>query len=144
MYKSVLYNITIYGFQLLYQFSIYSELINRPVIKEKLKSERQKLFNVMKEYFKALQTHSIPEIIAVPMCQQLSEVIKEIMKIRQLEKRAEDVQKTASKLLDDLSNYENFEYMLKELIDDLKHQNGKLFENWCDDVLISIKNGKLR
>lgn len=114
------------------------------MIKEKLKAERQKLFNVLKEYLRELQSHSIPEIVAVPMCQELSEVIKEIMKIRQLEKRAEDVQKTTTKLLDDLSNYENFEYTLKELINDLKHQNGKLFENWCDDVLVSIKNGRLR
>lgn len=78
------------------------------------------------------------------MSQQTSEIIKEIMKTRMLEQRAEDVQKISTKLLDNLPNYDSFEYMLKETIDDLKHQNTELFESWCNSVIISIKNESLR
>lgn len=130
--------------QLLRQFSLYSELINRPLIKEKLTSERQKLFVALHEYIKQLQSQSAAEVITNPMSQKDSETIKEIMKIRQLEQKAEDVRKISTKLLNDLPNYENFEFMLKEIIDDFKYQNNELFESWCNTILVSIKNNTLR
>lgn len=66
------------------------------------------------------------------------------MKIRQLEQRTSDVQKISTKLLNDLPNYENLESILKELVDDLKNQNNNMFESWCNGVVTSIKNEKLR
>lgn len=114
------------------------------MIKEKLRHERLKLFTAIHEYLAQLQSHSIQEVVTIPRCQEISEVIKEIMKIRLLEKRTEDAQKIAVKLLDDLPNYGNLHIMLQELIADLKHQDSKLFDSWCDDVLVSIKNKSLR
>lgn len=93
---------------------------------------------------KELQVQSAPEIIINPVYQEASEVIKEIMKIRQFEQRAEDVRKISTQLLNDLPDYENFEFMLKEVIDDMKHQNTEIFESWCNSVIISIKNDTLR
>lgn len=114
------------------------------MIKEKLKPERQKLFIALGEYIKQLHSQSTQEIITIPICQEASETIKELMKMRLMEKRIEDVQEISTKLLDDLSNYENFAYLIKETATDLKHQNTELFESWCNSVIISIKNEALR
>lgn len=119
-------------------------MVKRPVIKEKLRSERLKLFTALHEYVAQLQSHSVPEVITIPRCQEISEVMKEIMKVRLLEKRAEDAQKIAVKLLDDLPNYDNLEVILKEVIADLRYQDSNLFDGWCDDVLVSIKNKGVR
>lgn len=114
------------------------------MIKEKLKSERQKLLTALQDYMKELQSQSTQELITIPVCQETSDVIKEIMRIRLMQQRTDDVQKIASKLLDDLPNYENFEFVLKETINDLRHQNTELFESWCNSVIMAIKNETLR
>lgn len=119
-------------------------MLTRPVIKTKLKSERQKLFIALNEYIGELQSQSVPDVITVPRSQQNTEFINELMKIRQLEQRTADVRKISTKLLDDLPNYDNLESMLKELIDDLKNQNNKLFESWSNGITTSIRNEKLR
>ncbi|XP_050308266.1 cytoplasmic dynein 2 heavy chain 1-like [Anthonomus grandis grandis] len=129
--------------QLLYEFTRYSELINRPVLKETLKAERQFLLKSLSEYIGQIQNQSNLEITKIATRQETSETIREIIHVRQLEAKANEVLLVVEKLLDDLEGYVATREFTMGVLDELKSQHTELFDAWSSDIVADINSNKL-
>ncbi|CAG9772440.1 unnamed protein product [Ceutorhynchus assimilis] len=129
--------------QLIYEFTRYSELINRPVVKKSLHAERQLLLNSLNEYVAQIQSQSNLETSKIITRQETSETIKELIFIRQLEAKANEVLFVLEKLLQDLDGYNGVKEFVLGVVTDLKAQHSELFDAWSSDVVADIKNNKL-
>ncbi|CAH2008775.1 unnamed protein product [Acanthoscelides obtectus] len=129
--------------QLIYEFSRYSELLSRPVLKHELLSERQYLLSLLFDYIKQIQSETISESPVINTRYDIPQIVKEITQVRQLESRAKEVQNVANKLLSDLQSYEDLMPLANETMKDLKQQHNELFETWASDVIEHIKANRL-
>lgn len=130
--------------QLIYEFTRYSELIDRPVLKKTLQAERQFLLNSLKEYITQIQNQSNLDSSKIVTKQETSDSIKEIIFIRQLEGKAGEVVFVMEKLLNDLEGYAVVKDLVLGVQNDLKGQHTELFDSWSADVMADIKSNKLR
>lgn len=130
-------------FQLIYEYSRYSELISRPVLKQELLSERQYLLTSTYDYIKQIQSQSTSEN-TISTKHGTPEVVKEIIMIRQLEAKANEIKNVSQKLLDDLQGFQNLNRIVIELTKELKDQHNELFEAWSSEVISSINDNTLR
>lgn len=130
--------------QLIYEFTRYSELIDRPVLKKTLQAERQFLLNSLKEYITQIQGQSNLDSSKIVTRQETSDSIKEIIFIRQLEGKAGEVVFVMEKLLNDLEGYDGVKDLVLGVQNDLKGQHTELFDSWSADVMADIKSNKLR
>ncbi|CAG9863949.1 unnamed protein product [Phyllotreta striolata] len=130
--------------QLIYEYSRYAELIGRPVLRNELIKERQYLLASIHDYLKSIQSEATSENHAINMRYDIPEVVKDIIQLRQLESKVNEVHKVALKILQDLQGYEDLNRRILEISKDLKRQHHELFDSWCADVLIYIKNNTLK
>lgn len=130
--------------QLIYEFTRYSELIERPVLKKTLQAERQFLLNSLKEYITQIQSQSNLDSSKIVTRQETSDTIKEIIFLRQLEGKAGEVVFVMEKLLNELEGYDGVKDLVLGVQNDLKNQHNELFDSWSADVMADIKNNKLR
>ncbi|XP_018579489.1 cytoplasmic dynein 2 heavy chain 1 [Anoplophora glabripennis] len=128
--------------QLIYEYSRYSELISRPVLKQELLSERQHLLTSMYDYIKQIQTQSTSEN-TISTRHGTPEVIKDIIMIRQLEAKASEIKNVSQKLLEDLQGFQNLNQIVLELIKELKDQHNELFEAWSSEIISFINDNTL-
>lgn len=70
--------------QLLHEFGRYSELINRPILKQSLLSERQYLLSILQDYILQLVSQ-MTETPTISTKYDTPQVVSEILTIRQLE-----------------------------------------------------------
>ncbi|XP_074038391.1 dynein cytoplasmic heavy chain beethoven [Leptinotarsa decemlineata] len=129
--------------QLIYEYSRYSELISRPVLRSELLLERQFLMVSLYDYVKQIQSQAASENPVVSTRYDTPEVVKEITVIRQLEGRANEILKVAQKLLGDLQGYQDLNQVVTELAKDLKQQHNELFEAWSSEIIGSISDNSL-
>uniref|UniRef100_A0A6P7FU93 Cytoplasmic dynein 2 heavy chain 1 n=1 Tax=Diabrotica virgifera virgifera TaxID=50390 RepID=A0A6P7FU93_DIAVI len=129
--------------QLIYEYSKYSELISRPVLMQELIKERQFLLVALYDYLKQIQSQTASENFIIATRYDTPEVVKDIIMIRQLESKANEVNKVSQKLLKDLQGYDDLREMITELIKDLKQQHNELFESWSSEIMGYIKNNAL-
>lgn len=129
--------------QLLHEFSRYSELIARPILKQTLQAERQQLLTTLYDYVKQLQTTTGQET-AFNTKYETPQIVSEIIMIRQLEAQGGEIQKTSQKILNDLPGYENLKQTVDELLKDLKVQNNELFDSWVREISNLIKDDVLK
>lgn len=130
-------------FQLLYEFSRYSELISRPLLKYTLLGERQYLLTALQDYVKQLQTQTSADMNYLGQS-ETPMIVKELMMTRQLESRAREVQTTSEKLLDDLEEFDNLNSTVVELLKELKKQHMELFDSWTSEITRRINDNTLR
>ncbi|KAH1021193.1 hypothetical protein HUJ04_010735 [Dendroctonus ponderosae] len=128
---------------LIYEFTRYSELINRKVFKNNLLAERQFLLNSLSEYVAKIQSQSNLETSKIVTRQETSDTIKEILFIRQLEGKANEVVFVLDKLLNDLEGFQSIKDFIQGVVNDLKSQHGELFNGWSSDVITAINSNKL-
>lgn len=143
IYVNIIIYITI-NFKLIYEFTRYSELINRPVLKKTLQAERQFLLNSLNEYVTQIQSQSNLETSKIMTRQETSDTIKEIIFVRQLEAKANEVMFVTEKLLNDLDGYESIKDFVLGVVNELKAQHSELFDAWSSDVIADINSNKLR
>lgn len=124
--------------QLLHEFTRYSELIGRPVLKQTLLSERQQLLNSLYDYVRHLQSQNTTEN-TLNVKNDTPQIVAEVIVTKQLEAKANEVLQTSEKLLHDLNGYENLKQIVSELLKDLKQQHNELFDSWTREVSSLIK-----
>jgi hypothetical protein len=124
--------------QLLHEFTRYSALIGRPILKQTLLSERQHLLNSLYDYVRHLQSQNISEN-TLNVRYATPQVVAEVIMTKQLEAKATEVLQTSQKLLEDLNGYESLKQMVTELLKDLKQQHTELFESWTREISSLIK-----
>ncbi|RZC33069.1 cytoplasmic dynein 2 heavy chain 1 [Asbolus verrucosus] len=140
--KKQLSSVNVNTRQLLHEFTRYSALINRPILKQTLLSERQHLLNSLYDYVRHLQSQNTSEN-TLNTKYDTPQVVAEVIMTKQLEAKANEVLKTSQKLLEDLNGYENLKQMVTELLKDLKQQHTELFESWTSEISSLIKDGTL-
>lgn len=113
-------------------------------MKQALQNERQYLLEALREYVKTLTMKSIEAPTLFPTRFDTPQFICEISSVRQVETKANEVLRIAKKLLDDLQNYEELLHSATELLNNTKQQHNELFDSWCSDVILQIKNKTLR
>lgn len=126
----------------MHEFSRYSELISRPVVKNQLQSERQYLLTSLNDYLQQLKTQVTLETNTSKY--EVPQIVQEITAVRQLEAKATDMQNIAQKLLNDLHDYEQFILKATEFLKDIKQQHSELFDSWTAEITSQIENNKLR
>ncbi|XP_056634261.1 cytoplasmic dynein 2 heavy chain 1 [Diorhabda sublineata] len=129
--------------QLIYEYSRYAELMNRPVLRQELILERQFLLVALYDYLKQIQSQTTSENYTIATRYDTPEVVKDIIMIRQLEAKANEAQKVAQKLLQDLQGYDDLNEVISGLIKDLKQQHNELFESWSSEITGYIKSNAL-
>lgn len=128
--------------QLLHEFTRYSELISRPLLRQMLLPERQRLLNALFDYIRLLQSQNNSDH-KILIKYDTSQIVADVIVIKQLEAKTIEVLDTASKQLQDLSGYKNLEELASELLEDLKQQYTELFDSWSKEISELIKNNIL-
>ncbi|KAF5303585.1 hypothetical protein FQR65_LT08186 [Abscondita terminalis] len=141
--KKQLSNTSINTRQLLYEFKRYIELINRPVVKKTLLSERQCLLTLLKDYVNQLNGQLSTEATNGLTKYDTPEVINEIMKVKHLESKTLEVKNVSETILDDLEGFEEVSITVEQLSKDIKQQHTELFDSWVNEVTSKIKDKTL-
>ncbi|XP_030763708.1 cytoplasmic dynein 2 heavy chain 1 [Sitophilus oryzae] len=129
--------------QLIFEFTRYSELICRPVLKKILQPERQFLLTSLHEYVSQIQSQANAGPSKIVTKQETSDVVKETIFLRQLEAKVSEVTLVTKTLLDDLDGIESVTDFVTGVANDLKVQNTELFESWCSDCVADINSRSL-
>lgn len=96
------------------------------------------------DYIKQIQSQASTDNFIISTNREVPEVVKEILIVRQLESRANEVFTVSHKLLDDLQGSEDLNIIVTEMIKDMKQQHNELFESWCTEIIGYIKDQSLR
>ncbi|XP_060532310.1 cytoplasmic dynein 2 heavy chain 1 isoform X2 [Cylas formicarius] len=129
--------------QLIYKFSRYCELIRRPVLRKMFQSEREYLLTNLQEYIRQIQSQSHSERSQLVTRQETTSIIKDIILIRQLKSKANEVYAVGEQILSELPDYAKVRDMLDEVVHDLKQQQNELFDSWSTRVTCDINNETL-
>uniref|UniRef100_A0A803SUA0 Dynein cytoplasmic 2 heavy chain 1 n=1 Tax=Anolis carolinensis TaxID=28377 RepID=A0A803SUA0_ANOCA len=135
--------------QLLQAFQKYKELVRRPSISKELLLERETLLAKLQDSIKDYQTdfetrcHGTPGDASGPLSgKNLSEVVNNIVWVRQLQLKVDDAIKIAEALLSDLSGFQNFRQTADELLEQFKVYEQEQFDDWSRDIQSSLSNPK--
>uniref|UniRef100_A0A670IVV3 Dynein cytoplasmic 2 heavy chain 1 n=1 Tax=Podarcis muralis TaxID=64176 RepID=A0A670IVV3_PODMU len=135
--------------QLLQAFQKYKELVRRPSISKELILERETLLAKLQDSVKDYQTdfearcHGTPGEASGPLAgKNLSEVVNNIVWVRQLELKVDDAIKIAEALLSDLSGFHNFRRTADDLLEHFKVYEQEQFDYWSRDIQAGLSNPK--
>uniref|UniRef100_A0A8D2JAH6 Dynein cytoplasmic 2 heavy chain 1 n=1 Tax=Varanus komodoensis TaxID=61221 RepID=A0A8D2JAH6_VARKO len=135
--------------QLLQAFQKYKELVRRPSISKELLLERETLLVKLQDSVKDYQTdfearcHGTPGDASGPLSgKNLSEVVNNIVWVRQLELKVDDAIKIAEALLSDLTAFRNFRRMADDLLEQFKVYEQEQFNEWSRDIQSGLSNPK--
>ncbi|KAK2517345.1 hypothetical protein Q9233_013201 [Columba guinea] len=135
--------------QLLQTFQKYKELIKHPNISKELLFERETLLARLQDYVKDYQTdfetrcHGVPGDVSGPLSgKNLSEVVNNIVWVRQLELKVDDAIKLAEALLSDLSGFQTFHRNADSFLEQLKAYEQEQFGDWSRNIQSEVSNPK--
>ncbi|KAF1521633.1 Cytoplasmic dynein 2 heavy chain 1, partial [Eudyptes sclateri] len=135
--------------QLLQTFQKYKELIKHPNIGKELLFERETLLARLQDYVKDYQTdfetrcHGVPGAVSGPLSgKNLSEVVNNIVWVRQLELKMDDAIKLAEVLLSDLSGFQTFHQSADSFLEQLKVYEQEQFDDWSRNIQSELSNPK--
>ncbi|XP_075347137.1 cytoplasmic dynein 2 heavy chain 1 isoform X3 [Mycteria americana] len=135
--------------QLLQIFQKYKELIKHPNISKELLFERETLLARLQDYVKDYQTdfetrcHGVPGDASGPLSgKNLSEVVNNIVWVRQLELKVDDAIKLAEALLSDLSGFQTFHQSADSFLEKLKVYEQEQFDDWSRNIQSELSNPK--
>ncbi|KAJ6633478.1 hypothetical protein lerEdw1_014502, partial [Lerista edwardsae] len=135
--------------QLLQAFQKYKELVKRPSVSKELLLERETLLVKLQDSVRDYQTdfetrcHGVPGEASGPLAgKNLSEVVNNIVWVRQLQLKVDDAVKIAEALLSDLSGFRNFRRTADELLEQLKVYEQEQFDDWSRDIQSGLSNPK--
>uniref|UniRef100_A0A8C6EAF8 Dynein cytoplasmic 2 heavy chain 1 n=1 Tax=Moschus moschiferus TaxID=68415 RepID=A0A8C6EAF8_MOSMO len=127
--------------QLLQAFLKYKELVKRPTISKELMLERETLLARLMDSVKDFRLdfenrcRGIPGDASGPLAgKNLSEVVNNIVWVRQLELKVDDTIKIAEALLSDLSGFRSFHRGAEDLLDQFKLYEQEQFDDWSRDI----------
>uniref|UniRef100_A0A8B9E7P0 Cytoplasmic dynein 2 heavy chain 1 n=1 Tax=Anser cygnoides TaxID=8845 RepID=A0A8B9E7P0_ANSCY len=135
--------------QLLQTFQKHKELIKHPNISKELLLERETLLARLQDYVKDYQTdfetrcHGVPGDVSGPLSgKNLSEVVNNIVWVRQLELKVDDTIKLAESLLSDLSGFQSFHQSADSFLELLKVYEQEQFDDWSRNIQSELSNPK--
>ncbi|XP_068004360.1 cytoplasmic dynein 2 heavy chain 1 [Melanerpes formicivorus] len=135
--------------QLLQTFQKYKELIKHPNISKELLFERETLLARLQDYVKDHQTdfetrcHGVPGDVSGPLSgKNLSEVVNNIVWVRQLELKVDDAIKLAEALLSDLAGFQTFHRSADSFLEQLKAYEQEQFDDWSRNIQAELSNPK--
>ncbi|NXG46652.1 DYHC2 protein, partial [Psilopogon haemacephalus] len=135
--------------QILQTFQKYKELIKHPNISKGLLFERETLLARLQDYVKDYQTdfetrcHGIPGDVSGPLLgKNLSEVVNNIVWVRQLELKVDDAIKLAEALLSDLDGFQTFHQSADSFLEQLKAYEQEQFDDWSRNIQSELSNPK--
>ncbi|KAK7812802.1 LOW QUALITY PROTEIN: hypothetical protein U0070_019828, partial [Myodes glareolus] len=133
--------------QLLQAFLKYKELVKRPTISQELVLERETLLARLGDSAKDFRLdfenrcRGIPGDASGPLSgKNLSEVVNNIVWVRQLELKVDDTIKIAEALLSDLSGFRSFHRSAEDLLDQFKLYEQEQFDDWSREVHIEASS----
>uniref|UniRef100_A0A452I6Q6 Uncharacterized protein n=1 Tax=Gopherus agassizii TaxID=38772 RepID=A0A452I6Q6_9SAUR len=133
--------------QLLQAFQKYKELVKRPSISKELLLERETLLARLQDSVKDFRTdfearcHGVPGDVSGPLSgKNLSEVVNNIVWVRQLQLKVNDAIKIAEALLSDLSGFQTFRQNADDLLEQLKVYEQEQFDGWSRDIQSGLSN----
>uniref|UniRef100_A0A663LRA3 Dynein cytoplasmic 2 heavy chain 1 n=1 Tax=Athene cunicularia TaxID=194338 RepID=A0A663LRA3_ATHCN len=135
--------------QLLQTFQKYKELIKHPNVSKELLFERETLLARLQDYVKDYQTdfetrcHGVPGDVSGPLSgKNLSEVVNNIVWVRQLELKVDDAIKLAEALLSDLPGFQTFHQSTDSFLEQLKVYEQEQFGDWSRNIQSELLNPK--
>ncbi|OXB57863.1 hypothetical protein ASZ78_016437 [Callipepla squamata] len=135
--------------QLLQTFQKYKDLIKHPNTSKELLFERETLLARLQDYVKDYQTdfetrcHGVPGDVSGPLLgKNLSEVVNNIVWVRQLEMKVDDAIKLAEALLSDLSGFQTFHQSAHSFLEQLKAYEQEQFDDWSRNIQSEVSNPK--
>lgn len=131
--------------QLLHEYSRYSELIARPIVKQALVSEREQLLSNLMDYLQQLQIslqNVGNESTSISMI-DTPQIVQDISNLRQLEGRGREIERITQKILIDLNDYEKLSNTVTTFIHNVKQQHSDLYDSWVRQTSKSIENKTL-
>ncbi|OXB72002.1 UNVERIFIED_CONTAM: hypothetical protein H355_002516 [Colinus virginianus] len=135
--------------QLLQTFQKYKDLIKHPNTSKELLFERETLLARLQDYVKDYQTdfetrcHGVPGDVSGPLLgKNLSEVVNNIVWVRQLEMKVDDAIKLAEALLSDLSGFQTFHQSAHSFLEQLKVYEQEQFDDWSRNIQSEVSNPK--
>ncbi|MXQ96699.1 hypothetical protein E5288_WYG013272 [Bos mutus] len=135
--------------QLLQAFLKYKELVKRPTISKELMLERETLLARLMDSVKDFRLdfenrcRGIPGDASGPLAgKNLSEVVNNIVWVRQLELKVDDTIKIAEALLSDLSGFRSFHRSAEDLLDQFKLYEQEQFDDWSRDIQSGLSDSK--
>uniref|UniRef100_A0A8C2QHF6 Cytoplasmic dynein 2 heavy chain 1 n=1 Tax=Cricetulus griseus TaxID=10029 RepID=A0A8C2QHF6_CRIGR len=135
--------------QLLQAFLKYKELVKRPTISKELMLERETLLARLGDSAKDFRLdfenrcRGIPGDASGPLSgKNLSEVVNNIVWVRQLELKVDDTIKIAEALLSDLSGFRSFHRSAEDLLDQFKLYEQEQFDDWSREVQSGLSDSR--
>uniref|UniRef100_A0A673TLY6 Dynein cytoplasmic 2 heavy chain 1 n=1 Tax=Suricata suricatta TaxID=37032 RepID=A0A673TLY6_SURSU len=135
--------------QLLQAFLKYKELVKRPTISKELMLERETLLARIVDSIKDFRSdfenrcRGVPGEASGPLSgKNLSEVVNNIVWVRQLELKVDDTLKIAEALLSDLSGFRSFHRAAEDLLDQFKLYEQEQFDDWSRDIQSGLSDSR--
>uniref|UniRef100_A0A672TN04 Cytoplasmic dynein 2 heavy chain 1 n=1 Tax=Strigops habroptila TaxID=2489341 RepID=A0A672TN04_STRHB len=135
--------------QLLQTFQKHKELIKHPNISKELLFEREILLARLQDYAEDYQRdfetrcHGVPGDVSGPLSgKNLSEVVNNIVWVRQLELKMDDTIKLAEVLLSDLPGFQTFHRSADSFLEQLKVYEQEQFDDWSRNIQSELSNPK--
>ncbi|XP_040316731.1 cytoplasmic dynein 2 heavy chain 1 [Herpailurus yagouaroundi] len=135
--------------QLLQAFLKYKELVKRPTISKELMLERETLLARLVDSVKDFRLdfenrcRGVPGEASGPLAgKNLSEVVNNIVWVRQLELKVDDTLKIAEALLSDLSGFRSFHRAAEDLLDQFKLYEQEQFDDWSRDIQSGLSDSR--
>ncbi|XP_058542508.1 cytoplasmic dynein 2 heavy chain 1 isoform X7 [Neofelis nebulosa] len=135
--------------QLLQAFLKYKELVKRPTISKELMLERETLLARLVDSIKDFRLdfenrcRGVPGEASGPLAgKNLSEVVNNIVWVRQLELKVDDTLKIAEALLSDLSGFRSFHRAAEDLSDQFKLYEQEQFDDWSRDIQSGLSDSR--
>uniref|UniRef100_A0A8C9DBD6 Dynein cytoplasmic 2 heavy chain 1 n=1 Tax=Panthera leo TaxID=9689 RepID=A0A8C9DBD6_PANLE len=135
--------------QLLQAFLKYKELVKRPTISKELMLERETLLARLVDSIKDFRLdfenrcRGVPGEASGPLAgKNLSEVVNNIVWVRQLELKVDDTLKIAEALLSDLSGFRSFHRAAEDLLDQFKLYEQEQFDDWSRDIQSGLSDSR--
>ncbi|KAM5224141.1 cytoplasmic dynein 2 heavy chain 1 isoform 4-T5 [Hipposideros larvatus] len=135
--------------QLLQAFLKYKELVKRPTLSKELMLERETLLARLVDSVKDFRLdfenrcRGIPGDATGPLSgKNLSEVVNNIVWVRQLELKVDDAIKIAEALLSDLSEFRSFHRNAEDLLDQFKLYEQEQFDDWSRDIQSGLSDSR--
>nr|XP_026695415.1 cytoplasmic dynein 2 heavy chain 1-like [Ciona intestinalis] len=129
--------------QLLHEFQRYNELIKRPRIIQTLTPERETLLGQLTNYAKNLKSEFREKSRngtggGKTSGKNLSEVVSNIIWVRQLEGKLNEILKSSSELLSSLRGFDQFKDMCTKSRDEMNNYRQEQFQSWSEYMLSSL------
>ncbi|KAF7473144.1 Hypothetical predicted protein [Marmota monax] len=135
--------------QLLQAFLKYKELVKRPTISKELMLERETLLARLVDSVKDFRLdfenrcRGVPGDASGPLSgKNLSEVVNNIVWVRQLELKVDDTIKIAEALLSDLSGFRSFHRSAEDLLDQFKLYEQEQFDDWSREIQSGLSDSR--